>query len=425
MISKTIGLGSVIIGTVLFLIPIGLTVYELSTSTGDCSNVANTQPGLSDPSLAVYVPETQLGLNRKFCIGIRPSRYFAAEWKELIGKRDAAIAAEGTLESAKQQAITDFKSRTSPTTAEQKEQDGKIAKFDSDISAAHVIADREKAAAEAALKANSTVKPVSLFVNDVRTPTTFNLYVVDPKAGEDGWSWRAPMITAPSDATSDDAKLWRQILAGTSIEGVRLVRVGIGDPKAQLPLSNAIAANTVPFEVFDLRLVAMGAAGILLVAAGITVYSWNTGMLRNGSATAPFSLARVQMAWWLVIVIGGFIFIWVVLGQSIGVITSGVLALLGISGVSGLAARLIDARPPSGGTAPSVAVSKGFFIDILSDGANVALHRVQMMAWTLILGMITIWGIWSQFSFPQFDQNLLVLAGIVNGVYLGFKFPEK
>ena len=47
-----------------------------------------------------------------------------------------------------------------------------------------------------------------------------------------------------------------------------------------------------------------------------------------------------------------------------------------------------------------------------------------MAAWTLILGAIFLWTTLTSFSFPNFDANLLVMAGIVNGVYLGFKFKQ-
>ncbi|HME23829.1 MAG TPA: hypothetical protein VKI44_21295 [Acetobacteraceae bacterium] len=235
-------------------------------------------------------------------------------------------------------------------------------------------------------------------------------------------------LTAPEDAESEGGKLWRLILTGTPIGGTRQVRVGIGDADAKLPRANATASNAVPFELFNPLLLVAGGAGILLLAGGVIAWGWYSGMLRDKTsldvAKSPFSLARAQMAWWLFIVIGGFLYIWLVMGQSVGVITTGVLALLGISGVSGLAARVIDTPTP--GTATSTPQpSQNFFIDILSDGGSVALHRVQMAAWTFILGVITLWTVFWEFSFPKFDNNLLVLAGLVNGVYLGFKFPEK
>ncbi len=51
--------------------------------------------------------------------------------------------------------------------------------------------------------------------------------------------------------------------------------------------------------------------------------------------------------------------------------------------------------------------------------------RIQMFAWTLILGIIFIWSVVYKLSFPVFDTDLLVLIGFVNANYLGFKFPEN
>jgi hypothetical protein len=54
-----------------------------------------------------------------------------------------------------------------------------------------------------------------------------------------------------------------------------------------------------------------------------------------------FSLARTQMAWWTFLVIAGFILIWMVTWDS-GAIPPSVLALIGISAATGLAATVVD-----------------------------------------------------------------------------------
>jgi hypothetical protein len=50
-------------------------------------------------------------------------------------------------------------------------------------------------------------------------------------------------------------------------------------------------------------------------------------------------------------------------------------------------------------------------------------HRFQMMTWTLILGVIFIFGVFQQLAMPKFDATLLALMGISSGTYLGFKWP--
>jgi hypothetical protein len=43
----------------------------------------------------------------------------------------------------------------------------------------------------------------------------------------------------------------------------------------------------------------------------------------------------------------------------------------------------------------------------------------------VILGAIFVWTLFSKMAFPEFDTNLLLLAGIAGATYVGFKFPEK
>lgn len=163
-------------------------------------------------------------------------------------------------------------------------------------------------------------------------------------------------------------------------------------------------------------------------------------------AAHPFSLSRFQMAWWFFLVIAGYVFVWLVTWE-LDTITDSILALMGIGAGTALGAALIDTS--SSGTATSTTVastattetvtsisapvppkppdpSQGFLIDILSDEAGgVSIHRFQMFAWTLILGLIFIASVYKDLSMPEFSTTLLGLMGISSGTYLGFKVPEK
>jgi len=46
-----------------------------------------------------------------------------------------------------------------------------------------------------------------------------------------------------------------------------------------------------------------------------------------------------------------------------------------------------------------------------------------MMTWTLILGVVFIFGVFQQLAMPKFDATLLALMGMSSGTYLGFKWP--
>jgi len=45
--------------------------------------------------------------------------------------------------------------------------------------------------------------------------------------------------------------------------------------------------------------------------------------------------------------------------------------------------------------------------------------------WTLVFGGIYVWNVLDQLVLTDFDSNMLVLLGIANGVYAGFKTQEK
>jgi hypothetical protein len=66
----------------------------------------------------------------------------------------------------------------------------------------------------------------------------------------------------------------------------------------------------------------------------------------------------------------------------------------------------------------------GWFTDIISDGTGVSFQRLQVVIWTVILGFVFAWTVANTCSMPEFENTLLVLMGISNGLYLGFKIPE-
>jgi hypothetical protein len=196
----------------------------------------------------------------------------------------------------------------------------------------------------------------------------------------------------------------------------------------------------------------------------------------------PFSLARCQMAFWFVIVVGSFLFIWLITGAS-DIITPGALALIGIASGTALGAAVIDigkqqssssqltdliteqtalqaevanldtqigANPPPANlaelqqtratkkarldtvTAQVTAAqarttpqkSEGFLRDILTDATGISFHRFQMFIWTFVLAVLFAYGVWTRLSMPTLSATLLALQGISAGTYLGFKIPE-
>lgn len=193
-----------------------------------------------------------------------------------------------------------------------------------------------------------------------------------------------------------------------------------------------------------------------------------------------YSLARFQMAFWFTLTIVSFFFIWLIT-DAYDIITTTILALIGISAGTSLSATIIDdskktetlnqtiklqeekavldndilklqAQLAADSTNAELKkekndkeslakekavlidrnkkvltpqVSEGFFNDILKDVNGFSFHRVQLLVWTLILGLIFLYSVWKSLSMPEFSATLLALQGLTSGTYLGFKFPEK
>lgn len=194
--------------------------------------------------------------------------------------------------------------------------------------------------------------------------------------------------------------------------------------------SDNASAKTLSHGKLQLRIAGKGKAllGVTLVLAlwaGLLYLGGNSGMLRDAGTgknlqNRTYSLGRVQMAWWFGIIMGAYVFLWV-LTDDIPPMTSQALILMGISGATGLVATSIDShrQRQSGFT-------KGnFFEDLLTDVDGITLHRFQMLATTIILGLIFIVHVATALAMPQFDDTLLALMGIAGGTYIGFKFPEN
>lgn len=221
-----------------------------------------------------------------------------------------------------------------------------------------------------------------------------------------------------------------------------------------------------------------------------TLFRFFPGLNKDTTNSGPlglYSLAKVQMAWWLFVIVAAFLFIWVAVGDYNTVSTS-TLVLFGISVGTAVSSKVIDASkqsnaqdlkatkaaleqqiaqvsappPPSaGGVAATAAAapapadaqpqlamkavqleqvkaqltnltarpgeltSQGFLTDIMSDENGVSIHRFQMVVWTIVLTLIFVYEVYKSLSMPEFSNTLLTLMGISSGTYVTLKVPEK
>lgn len=148
------------------------------------------------------------------------------------------------------------------------------------------------------------------------------------------------------------------------------------------------------------------------------------------------------MAWWFVLIVASYLYIWL-LTENRDSLTPGVLILVGISAATGLGSQVAGGSKTSAAAAPaagpdpveasaspiSVAspstIFGGFLADILGDENGVCFDRLQMAAWTVVLGLVFVVEVVNDLNMPDFSPTLLGLMGISSGTYIGFKLPGK
>ena len=330
-------------------------------------------------------------------------------------------------------------------------------------------------------KANPKSGPkqdIKLFI-DKRQVDGLNLIISEPRGD-------SAMMIFQLVRTADNDKVWGQLLGKPEYPYFfdRPAVFSVGLDKGYAEDSGA-----------DNRLVRVRPAGFwicLLVVAGyfvLLIYCGKTTpMLRDSvvdlaplnlptpGGLAPYSLGRLQMAFWFSLVVVCFFFIWLITGNY-ELITPGILGLVGISSGTALSAASIDSgktqdtitqiktlqqqeadllsriaalgalNPPGPTTAADIGFarsqqqqisksiqqllksltlrSESFRKDLLTDVNGYSFHRLQMATWTIVLGIVFVYSVWAGLTMPDFSVTQLTLMGITASTYVGFKFPEK
>lgn len=282
---------------------------------------------------------------------------------------------------------------------------------------------------------------------------------------------------------------WEKILTG-NFQSTKKVAITVG-LEGDTPLETNVREN----EAFELFLVSQLAwylfFAIMTVVLLLLIWgAFKTDLLREKGYPVPigqkrvFSLGLAQMAFWLYIIFGAFLLLFLVM-QQIPTLNTSVLILLGISSVTALSSYLINSSKieneknskislvaevemlterinyidkelknndlsksdqmllqqerdikqlrllelkksvSSAKTKIQFPKSKSFFRDLIEDNGEANLYRVQILLWTLVLGGIFLYKVIKELSMPEYDATLLSLMGISSGTYIGFKIPEK
>jgi hypothetical protein len=261
-------------------------------------------------------------------------------------------------------------------------------------------------------EADAEQQPVTLFVEGI-----------DAGIKPSGLDFDSGTATFIIDRDEQNKGLWKPLLYNPLFDRVVTIRVGAGI-HGERPLPRVPGANTtvVLQKIYiDWAIVTWLA---VLLAIGIALVMWcrNSDMVRDGPAIdgvrQPYSLARSQMAWWLLLILTGYNYIWLCTGDRY--IAPSLLALMGISAATAIAAEAIPTPNRKNRT------SLGFWHDLVTDERGVvALDRFQIVAWTIVLGGIFLYSVLWDLAMPEFNATMLALMGISSGTYIGFKLPTK
>ncbi len=175
--------------------------------------------------------------------------------------------------------------------------------------------------------------------------------------------------------------------------------------------------------------------------------------VRRGSrktvSRRPYSLARVQWFVWLYVISCAFIVLWWQTGST-DVIRDSVVYLFLLSGGTAVAAASMttfskktqnsldsnasedrdvgnegkEMRQTPEKSLQGLITSRGLLRDIVMDGNELCLHRLQMVLWTAIGVAIVVIEVIQNNTFPDFSTPLLALMGAGSAGYLGSKFQE-
>lgn len=135
-----------------------------------------------------------------------------------------------------------------------------------------------------------------------------------------------------------------------------------------------------------------------------------------------YSLSNVQILMWTLLVIFALCYVWVANGILLA-ISSGVLALLGISGATSVLARTVEGY----GTQPQDTLRREPKLKdlVVTPDGDFDLLRFQMLGFTLFTWFYSLISVIRSEGLPEIPENMYVLMGISNAAYIGGKIADN
>jgi len=221
-------------------------------------------------------------------------------------------------------------------------------------------------------------------------------------------------------------------------------RIGLGVADGQIAIPYPAGNKNVILELIRPRLLLLG---LLLVAAMVGYVAWlafRTGLLRNDWSNqlqrepneqiptfdplyqrVSFSLTKVQLALWTVLILSAYIMIYLVTGE-VPILYDSLLGLLGISLANGWLGKIINRdQDKKNASRHQDLPSNGFFTDIVTDERGVSIARLQFIAFNVLAAIYFIRYVLKNWGMPEFDAQLLTLLGVSSLSLMALKTQEN
>lgn len=261
---------------------------------------------------------------------------------------------------------------------------------------------------------------------------------------------RTPLVTEPPSFSfelqrgllnSDAVDPWSPLLAQRD-EAVPL-EVSLGNDKGEVMtqarggLVLQVGERMAGTALFTLAAVVFGVA-VFLRPAFLRDAPVLDDMSEDEKRLLALSLGRTQMFFWTLFVMVAWAWLWWWTGSPFS-FNQTALVLIGISAATavGASAKAVleeeVARLKTLGEAEAKALratiieqtrARGAWSDLSSNAgdAGTGLHRVQVMAFTLLMGAAFAISVVVGLAMPHFPETALALMGISGSIYVGFKF---
>lgn len=271
----------------------------------------------------------------------------------------------------------------------------------------------------------------------------------------------------------DSKEQWNALLGKPLSKDKKGFKKGV---KVSIGYEDELPLPGVPYNLQIINRTGFYIFIVFFLVALVFLYwvSKNTGLLRDPAGGIhvkyrTYSLSRVQMTFWTFLITVSYVFIFLIT-YEINSIPDSIFVLMGISSATMIGGSVVDkskeseaanknqsqaeqqkalvsdvnniseqlTKEPQNADLKKQLESKvtalkesefalrsgSILEDLLYDKNGLSIHRLQMVIWTLLFGVVFIVSIYNSLTMPDFNGNLLALMGISSGTYVGLKLPE-